>query len=350
VTSDATFLAAYAKSYGAGAFATPPAKELARLDVRRWDGLGGRTVAVFTRLRRASHRRDWTGRAFVVPADSIVVTHLARTPDAAVPADLDQAHYLVTYVEDRPLTDQLRTWGRAPVARVITAAGELKAVWGPPGCAEARELPADLATMVAVDVIAPARLAQMRQELCKITGGWDDDYPFYSDGSWSALSLRGFWADPSKGVKPAEMPKAWQAEHPDALHHRCDWTSLARACPTMMDFAAGLGRLERVRLMRMAARPGGGRLARHTDITDRAAGTRDGQVMRFHLPLVSDPAVRFQTWNLHGVMADVHLAPGSVYYLDARKPHAVVNGSTVDRVHLVADVFADRAVRDLVLW
>jgi hypothetical protein len=179
---------------------------------------------------------------------------------------------------------------------------------------------------------------------------WHDDFPYYSDGSWSAVSLRGFRADdPTWGIKPSEMPKTWQDAHPGSLEYRCGWTVLAQRTPAIRELVESVHwwkGLERVRLLRMEGRGGkGGKLNRHTDITDRAAGTRDGQIVRFHIPLVTDPAIVMHAWDLTGHESATHLEPWKCYYLDARKPHAVTNPTGVDRVHLVVDVVADDSVR-----
>jgi len=105
--------------------------------------------------------------------------------------------------------------------------------------------------------------------------------------------------------------------------------------------------LERVRLFRMDARPGkGGHLGKHSDIADKSAGTRDGQLARFHVPLITHPKIRMTCWNLSGRPIKAHLAPGGIYYLDTRKPHAVENMSPVNRVHLVVDVVVTPEVRE----
>jgi aspartyl/asparaginyl beta-hydroxylase (cupin superfamily) len=50
-------------------------------------------------------------------------------------------------------------------------------------------------------------------------------------------------------------------------------------------------------------------------------------------------------WNLHGKETSAHLPFGTAWYLDARKPHAVVNETSHDRIHLVVDVLADETTR-----
>jgi hypothetical protein len=148
------------------------------------------------------------------------------------------------------------------------------------------------------------------------------------------------------------MSKAWKAEHPGAESMRCDWTVLAERCPTIVTMVKSLfagQQLERVRLLHMAGRGGKiGRLSRHTDVTDKAAGVADGKITRFHIPLITDPSITMSAWNLQGHRQDVHLPAGSVWYLDARKPHAVTNPSGTDRIHLVVDVVSNATVRDLI--
>ena len=146
------------------------------------------------------------------------------------------------------------------------------------------------------------------------------------------------------------------AEHPEMVtdeRHKADlsrvarWTTLARELPALTSVVQSVpwwARTERVRLLRMQT----GQLGRHTDITDRAGGTRDGQVARFHIPLVTDPAIKMSTWDLDGHRREMHLQQWHCYYLDARKPHAVANPTPVSRVHLVVDVIVNSAVRSAI--
>jgi len=349
----AKFLAAYAKGFGAGAFATPLAKELTAETLRDWRSPDGahRTVAVVKRQPRTSKRTDWTGAPYLLPQGALVATHVARTPGAPVPRALAEFDYLFTYVEDGELTAALRLAGRPVIATRISAAAEIVACWGRPGDQRQRYPAYDLATVTQLGITIPeaTRLAALG-EVRGLTG-WHDDFPFYSDGSWSALSLRGFKPDdPQWGIKPAEMPREWKAQHPLALGYTCEWTTLAARCPTLVGLVGAIPwwrKLERVRLLQMSGRNGqGGTLSRHSDITDRAAGTRDGQIVRFHLPLITDPRIEMDAWTLDGLHLATHLRAWHLYYLDARKPHAVRNPTGVDRIHLVVDVVADAQVRE----
>jgi hypothetical protein len=286
-----------------------------------------------------------------------VVTHLARTPGAPVP-DLRAYGYVYAHPEDHELVAGLKAQGRTAIRVHVSAAAELRACYAPltaKGVLEVAHAYADTdratITQLLLQVPPEARQA-MLSELASIDA-WHDDYPYYSDGSWSAVSLRGFRPDdPTWGIKPSEMPRDWQAAHPEAAAYVCDWTTLAEQLPVITGWVRSVpwwARLERVRLLRMSGMDGkGGALARHTDIQDRNAGLRPGQVARFHVPLVTDPAIQLHAWDLTGQHLTRHLAAWGCYYLDARKPHAVTNPTGVDRVHLVVDVIAGGRVADQV--
>ena len=344
----ARFLNTYARKYHAGAFATPTAAELTKIRAdggwHWWPGV----AAVSQKVKRPSYRKDWTGRQYYLDAGWQVISHLAAADDAELP-DLGGFDRVYAYAEDGDVTGQLLLQGREIAAVKISAAGEIVNCWGRPGSGHPYPA-AELATLTAINC-PPLDLATVEAEVAALEGFSDPD-PYYSDGSWGALTLRGFKpSDPTFGIKPAEMSKAWHREHPaEAALGTCKWTTLADRCPAIVNWILGVpwwGRLERVRLLRMAGQEPGktGRLARHTDITDRAAGMRDGLIARFHIPLVTDAAITMSAWNLRGTRATVHLAAGSLWYLDARKPHAVANPTSTDRVHLVVDVLASDAVR-----
>jgi hypothetical protein len=89
----------------------------------------------------------------------------------------------------------------------------------------------------------------------------------------------------------------------------------------MASFQTVIGRS---RLMRLEP---GAEVTTHTDIDfywrDR---------IRIHLPIVTDPSVRF---NCDGV--EIHMAEGEAWIFDNWRPHRVINGSGIRRVHLVID-------------
>jgi hypothetical protein len=343
----ARYLNTYARRYSAGAFATPTAAELEKIRAAGgwhwWDGV----AAVSRRLTRDSYRTDFTGRRYPLQAGWRVISHLAADPGAELP-DLSAFHRVHAYAEDTGVSGQLAAQGREVTAVRVTAASEVIACWGKAGSARPYP-PAEAATLVRL----PDPGLDLDAARAEVEGlsGWTDDFPFYSDGSWDALSLRGFNpADPAWGIKPAEMSRNWWAEHPEAkAYDRCGWTPLCAWLPVITSWVRSVGwwhGLERVRLLRMQGREGkGGKLSRHTDVTDKAAGVRDGMIARFHIPLITHPDITMTAWNLSGSRRRTHLPPGSMWYLDARKPHAVDNAAGIDRIHLVVDVISSPEVR-----
>jgi hypothetical protein len=338
-------------------------------------------VVAFSRvLKSASHATDFRGEPIVIPAGDLLVGDLgwALPPEdlAAPVAKLLDAlwsrsgapvQWVEWFAEDVPLREALRDLGFVILARKVMAGSEIKHV----GCrahdgaelaARARRccpatLPHDLLTL---GVLRPEALAVEAHETilgelhafeaAAAGAAWLQHYSSYNKReSWTAFALRGFdAADPGFIIKPGEMSKKWKAEHPQRLHARAAWTIAASAFPrtlAILRLLLGERTPERARFMKLA--PGGGELTRHADITDREAGTRDGALVRLHFPLITHEAVRFSAWNLSGERLDRYLPPRALCYLDQRKPHTVVNGSPIERVHLVCDVPSDAALRGI---
>lgn len=354
----ARFLSRYASQHHAGAFATPSAKDLAAPGQQlrwAWDSAGALTaVWVVKRLARMSTRTDWTGRRFVIPGGVELVTHFARVPDAPLPDDLvSPGGWVIAYRDDPGLETLLRAQGRGLAATLISAASEVKGVWGPSKHDEWQELELDRVAMATAPlgiVEGGAEAAALQAEVDAISA-WADDFPFYSDGSWDSVSLRGYDTDPAWGVKPREMGPKWHATHPGALDRQLTWTTLADRVPGLIGLARDVAGhddevLDRVRLMRMdGAR--GTTLRRHCDITDKDAGTQPGRMVRFFIPIRTHPNVRTTVWDLDGKSTAVHLRPFLLHYLDIRRPHAVDNPSGLPRVHLAIDCYVNDAVQDL---
>lgn len=340
----ARFLAGYAKQFGAGYRATPLADELSPAHVIEWRHQDERTVAVWEETTRPRWRRDFTGQRIGIPAGTRLVTHLARTLGAPVP-NLGAFDLVMAYREDQVLSAGLMHQAREVAAVSISAAAEIVAWWGRPGMGHEYGQ-AERTALAHLPFERPAGLAEAVLAEVSELHGWRDDHAYYHRGEWSALALRGFRPDdPGFDIKPSEQQRSWKAEHPDAAGYVCGWTTLADECPALEElthWASDGAAMERVRLLRLTT----GQLRRHTDITDRAAGVRNGQVARLHLPLVTDPAITMTVWDLAGRRLETHLAPFHLHYLDARKPHAVANPTEVERVHLVIDVIADEAFRE----
>jgi hypothetical protein len=164
---------------------------------------------------------------------------------------------------------------------------------------------------------------------------------YATDDTWTALALRGFYDELERVEKPSAMDRRWKSQHePDLDREPRDtqlWAVLGAAVEKIL-VALPCAGFERIGLMRLAP---GGELARHTDITDRDAGASKGKVIRVHIPLISNEHCVFQSWGLDGSRSTLVMKVGSAYYLDTRKPHAVVNGGNSERIHLVVDCIAN---------
>jgi len=211
------------------------------------------------------------------------------------------------------------------------------------------------ARLAAADWPALARLdlprlivGPLARALPRLDAMWADHYSSYNARhSWSALALRGYGGRPEFIEKPAEMSKRWKAENADKLAWKLANTPLRWDLPEAEALIGAVpGHKHRVRLMRLA--PGGGELLRHADITDPDAGTRDGQLMRIHIPVVTNDAVRFEGWRPDGSRQEARMETGSVWFLDTRKPHTARNDGPSPRVHLVMDVESSAALRGLI--
>ena len=100
----------------------------------------------------------------------------------------------------------------------------------------------------------------------------------------------------------------------------------------------------------MTLKPGGGELARHTDQTDPTWGTTNGKMVRMHMPLKTNDKVIFTSWDNEGKQDYYNMKKGECWFLDTRRPHTAINGGDDIRIHLVADVWANDDVRNLLIY
>lgn len=320
--------------------------------------------------------RDFTGTLRAsVRVGAAVFRHPAALEDAGLEFLLDGLRRRWPLTQDAPEV-WLEGWMESPEIRLlareaglelvavkIKASSELVGVWGSPGYIPSPwpALPEhDRRTLV--QLTAPRSIEALReaaeQEVQALAQAWADHYSSYNARhAWSALGLTAYTApgevpDPLNIVKPAEMARAWKAEHPGWEEWQPQLTELGERLPAVARLALsvqahlGATRYQRVRLMRL--QPGGGELTRHADITDPDAGLGGSQVARIHVPITTNEQVLFRQWTLEGAQVEAHMAPGSVWYLDTRKPHRAGNYGTSERVHLVMDLYGTDQLRELV--
>jgi hypothetical protein len=148
-------------------------------------------------------------------------------------------------------------------------------------------------------------IAAARKELDQLGVEFANHYSNYNASkAWSALSLRGYTADPQFITKPSEMNKKWQEEHARTEFKLQDTALRSKlgAIDAMHESISSLTNVHRIRLMQLA--PGGGELQRHTDQTDKDSGVDDGKLMRFHFPIVTNDKVIFTSWDMQGARAE----------------------------------------------
>lgn len=364
--SFAAVFAARHKSLVFGAFGLTKERDIAdavadgNLLFKRDPGGAPVACAILRRLANAGGFTDFAGREFRIPAG-----HVRCQAFAAISADAGEA--LLNAMRGRSggclwvelfEEDEI---ARAAIARVaglqyaatrIAAGSEVKGIYS--DAASAARPPLDPAEGVALAVLDPRfasgrECAAMLAEIAAFAANpWVQHYSSYNlRKSWTAFSLRGYDAtDPGYIVKPAEMAKGWQAEHPERMAAPCEWTKAVPAFPETMRHVERIlagRRPERVRLMKLAPR---GELSRHADITNRDAGLADGRLARVHLPLRTSPGVVMHGWGKRGGKIEVAFPQGALCYLDQRGPHRVENRDpNLERVHLVIDMASDRALR-----
>lgn len=164
------------------------------------------------------------------------------------------------------------------------------------------------------------------------------------NNTWSAVSLRGYSKNILNIHDPESAPADWLS---DGMLDKLVDTSLMKKFPEVFYILTFLHikKTERIRFMRLA--PGGGELTRHTDLISDKFGTHDNGIVRLHVPIVTNPDVKFRMWDYNGDAVEFNMDVGDLCYLDARKPHSAVNGGKTDRVHLVIDAYCTPELRKL---
>lgn len=144
-------------------------------------------------------------------------------------------------------------------------------------------------------------------------------HPEGHPGNW-ALPLVAVGGDPANdGVKGEMLP-----------------TPHLERCPYLRQVLASLeAPIGRTRLMRI---DGNAEARMHVDV-NYYWQTR----VRVHVPIVTDPAVRFDCGE-----RSLHMAPGETWIFDTWRPHNVVNPNPTRRIHLVIDTAGSPQLRALI--
>jgi hypothetical protein len=180
---------------------------------------------------------------------------------------------------------------------------------------------------------------------------WANHYSNYNvKDAWGAVALQGYSKDPYVIEKPVEMNDKWHEKNKDK-EFKLQKTPFYKHFKDILDPILEIlpGKKDRIRLMRLRANnEKNAELGRHTDQVGGCHGFHDGQLIRIHLPIITNPDVHFMCWNHHGKCNDINPKAGEFFVLDVRKPHRVVNNGTTDRIHLVIDVFANDQLAEMI--
>ena len=170
---------------------------------------------------------------------------------------------------------------------------------------------------------------------------WKNHWSNYNEGeSWSAVSLRGFGGKIDFLADPFEMPKKWRKENPEKMSWTISDTPMMKMFPEVKRILDILpGDKQRVRFMKLS--PGGGTLGRHTDKMIKSFVMKIGGVARLHIPITTNPKVKFRVWGIYGFPFICKMKKGSLYFLNIWAPHEATNKGKRERVHLVIDVVID---------
>lgn len=113
-------------------------------------------------------------------------------------------------------------------------------------------------------------------------------------------------------------------------------TPTLRRCPYLQQVLSSLGAtIGRTRLMRLA---GQAEVTRHAD-----QGYYWAERVRVHVPLVTQPTVRFECGDVA-----INMAAGECWIFDTWRQHRVLNDATESRIHLVVDTVGGSGFWDLV--
>ena len=143
---------------------------------------------------------------------------------------------------------------------------------------------------------------------------------------WTAISLRGY----SKDIYQIGKGGVLGTDQIDELQD----TPLLEELKVHKILEKIPAATERVRLMKLKA---GTKISKHTDKVDK--DIKSGRIVRLHIPIVTDEDVTMITWLETKVPTEFKMTKGNCYWLDVAKPHAVINDSSLDRIHLVVDVY-----------
>ncbi|GAA1942974.1 aspartyl/asparaginyl beta-hydroxylase domain-containing protein [Kitasatospora viridis] len=172
-----------------------------------------------------------------------------------------------------------------------------------------------------LDAVDSAQLERMRHEALTAPAPWRAEYSAYQSGGWWTTSLMNASGD------AADVTIGDCSARP---------TDLLAQMPATTAFLAGLGL--NYMWVRLARLEGNAFLWEHRDYDELDQVERH----RLHVPLHTNSSAFLVTGG-----TKVHMAGGRIWRLTPTYPHGVCYLLGPDRIHLIADVYADDAYRRL---
>jgi hypothetical protein len=326
-------------------------------------------VAMFSQLGTASTHKTFDDREIQFGLGDIYVSHFGcsetKSGVKAIewilkmwPIDGKQPGRLVAtkrrifveiFEEDARSKAVLERFDFQYLGTQIASGSEIKGIYCHPARQDDYKYPKEQQTSLAAidyDFISRKDLRAIKQEVAayeKLFGVVPSNYN--KGDAWEAFCLRGYSDDPEFLDKSDEIKKE---TNPDKLKAALQDTRIAHMFPITSKYVNRIpGLKERVRFTRL--RKDDGVIGRHSDRYYKNLGLSDDKLVRFHVPIITDADnVTFYSWDARGKKLRKTFDEGTLFYLDIRKPHEVVNLSEIDRIHLVVDCFSCKETRKLI--
>ena len=178
----------------------------------------------------------------------------------------------------------------------------------------------------------------MKHDVCKAQSlaSWSDkDMHTFK---WKSITLHSF-----EGKQQSLLSESSIDERE---RHKYIPTPIMQACSYFKEIIRSFDTdIYLVRLLRLDA---GGKIKFHTD---EKVFNRRGDIIRCHIPIITDPSCKFQLgypiqrpasgsdgiWNAE-LIHSCFLTPGYLWFTNVNALHGVENNSNIDRIHLVIDM------------
>tara|TARA_Y100001972_G_C7661905_1_gene333980 strand:- start:1001 stop:1591 length:591 start_codon:yes stop_codon:yes gene_type:complete len=140
----------------------------------------------------------------------------------------------------------------------------------------------------------------------------------------------------------------WYYTYP-AIIKSPSWTKLyddVKLKP-IIEIVKAFNDISRVKDARIQRVPKETEISRHKE-TNSEWGVRDGNIVRFRMPMSTNSLVKFSIWDHNEFKYDFHMNIGKFYYTDIRKYHSEENLSDTDSMYLQIDSYVNNTIRQAI--